>query len=264
MFCTKCGAQVTSGSGKFCTNCGAPVSADSAQPGTPAPASPQSSLPPAAPLAATTAQPLSPTAKIVFALIGVFVFLSIAVMGTCGYFAYRVKQKVEQAKTEYGLDKTYPAVKERDVCSLLSKDEVSEITGVAITDATGSTSECSYASAKNPNVFHDSVAWQGGAMAYKLSAVTTKFNAPGGQGVVKLSGIGDEAWTIGISGQEKDNLERDEKNDQSGAARGIMGIMGYAPLFFRKGDVMVTISITEAQDADAAKKALAMKIASRI
>jgi hypothetical protein len=206
---------------------------------------------------------MSPAVKIVIAVVVVFVFLGIAVMGTCGYFAYRVKQKVDQAKAEYGSDKFTPA-HERDVCSLLSKDEVSEATGVTITQATGSTAECTYASATNPSVFQASVEWEGGAIAYKLSSATANLSGAGGQGIVKLSGIGDEAWTIGFTGKEKQDFGREEKNDESGMLTGMMGIMGRAPLFFRKGDVMVTIAITEAQDADAARKALAMKIASRI
>jgi hypothetical protein len=206
---------------------------------------------------------MSPAVKIVLVAVGVVAFLMIAVMGTCGYFAYRVKQKVEQAKTEYGVGENGTPAHERDVCSLLSKDEVSEATGVSITEATGSTSDCVYASASNPRVFQATVAWQGGAIAYKLSTATTNLSA-GGYGVVKLSGIGDEAWTIGITGKEKADLERDEKKDESGMLKGMMGIMGQAPLIFRKGDVMVTLALTEARDADAARTALATKIASRI
>lgn len=282
MFCTKCGAQVTGGAVKFCTSCGAPLPA-SPSPAQPAAqaggttASPAQPVPPAtAPSApAAGAKPSSPWAKVLIAVLGIFVFLSIAVMGTCAYVGYRMKKKVEEAKAEYGLDKitgsspnssTSP-VAERDVCSLLSKDEVSEITGVAITDVHGSTSQCTYASATNPTVFQDNVTWQGGAMAYKMSVATVKFNAPGGQAIVKLSGIGDEGWTIGMQGKMKEDFDRDAKNDASGMLKAMTGLLGQAPLMFRKGDVMVSLGVSEvtaARDIDEAKKALATKIASRI
>ena len=260
MFCTKCGAQA---SGQFCTSCGAPLSGAPAQTNAAAPASPQTAAPaPGPPPPVTAAKPMSPAVKIILAVVGICVFLMIAVMGTCGYFAYRVKQKVDQAQAEYGSDK-FPRVRERDVCSLLSKDEVSEATGASITEATGSTGECTYASTSNPRVFQATVAWQGGAIAYKLSSAATGLSG-GGQTVIKLSGIGDEAWTIGIAGKEKADLEREQKKDESGMLKGMMSIMGQAPLIFRKGDVMVTLALTEARDADAARTALAMKIASRI
>ena len=280
MFCTKCGAQVTEGSRKFCTSCGAPLSASSSTTGPTAQASGPSAQPssqlassataPSAPAAG--AKPSSPWAKVLIAVLGIFVFLSIAVMGTCAYVGYRMKKKVEEAKAEYGLDKigkmpgssSSSPVPEREVCSLLSKEEVSEITGVTITETHGSTSECTYASATNPMVFQDNVTWQGGAMAYKMSVATVKFNAPGGQAIVKLSGIGDEGWTIGMQGKMKEEFDRDAKNDASGMLKNMMGVLGQAPLMFRKGDVMVSLGVSEARDADEAKKALATKIASRI
>ena len=78
--------------------------------------------------------------------VGILPGSGIAAAGVVTYLAYRVKHKIEEAKTEYGLDKlgklaekasgSSGTVQARDVCSLLSKQEVSEITGVAITDAT--------------------------------------------------------------------------------------------------------------------------------
>jgi len=52
----------------------------------------------------------SPLVKIVLIVVGVFVFLTVAGMVTCGYFAYKAKQKltgmVETAKTTSGSEST--------------------------------------------------------------------------------------------------------------------------------------------------------------
>jgi hypothetical protein len=55
------------------------------------------------------------------------------------------------------------------------------------------------------------------------------------------------------------------KNDKSGMLKGMSNIMGGAPLMFRKGDVMVTVTDLEASgDTGDAKIAIAKKIASRL
>lgn len=281
MFCVKCGAQATEGAVKFCTSCGSPLLA-SANPAGPAAQSSSSvaapSAQPAAPATAPSAppagaQPSSPWIKVLIVVVAFVVFAGAAVIGTGAYIGYRMKKKVQEAKAEYGLDKIgslspnpgASPVQERDVCSLLSKEEVSEITGVTITDAQGSTSQCTYSSATNPTVVQDMVTWQGGAMAFKLQVGTMKITGGGEQALVKLPGIGDEAVTIGLQGKAKEEFKGEGGNDPASLMlKGITNMLGTFPLMFRKGDVAASVGVSEAPDLDEAKKALAKKIASRL
>jgi zinc-ribbon domain len=116
-FCGQCGAPVEE-SVKFCSKCGAkvpdavpPVEAAAATPA--APAQPASQAPPPAPssipvpAAATVAagpKKSSPIVKILLVVVGLFVFIGVAGMGTCVYIGYRAKQKIsamaDQAKKE--------------------------------------------------------------------------------------------------------------------------------------------------------------------
>jgi hypothetical protein len=151
MFCATCGNQLSDANAKFCNSCGAPVAAavamDAGSTPTPSAAPAGAALGPshAAP-AATQKGKSSPWLNLILVVLAFFLVLGIAAAGVVTYLAYRVKHKIEEAKTEYGLDKlgklaekasgSSGTVQARDVCSLLSKQEVSEITGVAITDAT--------------------------------------------------------------------------------------------------------------------------------
>jgi hypothetical protein len=212
--------------------------------------------------------------KIIVGVLAFFVLVCVLALGTCAYIGYRVKKRVEQAKTEYGLDKLpgmpsnpngSPPVQARDVCSLLTKEEVTEITGVTITDAQGTTEKCTYSSATNPTVFTDSVTWQGGTFAFKMAQGTMKLSTAGTPVVTSVPGIGDEAVTMApYQGKDKENFQNDLQKDQSGLLKGMAGMLGQVPLMFRKGDIMATVSVTEAHgDIDEAKKALALKMVSR-
>jgi hypothetical protein len=208
--------------------------------------------------------------KIIVGVLAFFLLIGVLGIATCFYVGYRVKQKVDQAKTEYGLDKigNLPSggAQGRDVCSLLSKEEVSEITGVAISGAEGSKEECAYATAANPEAVQVRVTWQGGTMAFKIAAGVSKMSAGGAPIIQNIPGVGDEAFTMsGMQGKDKESFQRDMKNDKSGMLKGMSNIMGGAPLMFRKGDVMVTVTDLEASgDTGDAKIAIAKKIASRL
>jgi len=122
-FCTKCGSPVEE-SQKFCAKCGAPMAAAVPLAQTPATAGPVESAPvtpkasapatstsPAAPVATVGTAPKksSPFVKILLVVVGIFVFVGVASMGTCIYVAYRAKQKIsamaDQAKKEgYSLE----------------------------------------------------------------------------------------------------------------------------------------------------------------
>lgn len=275
MFCTKCGAQVTNGAAQFCTSCGALFSASpAAGPAEPGAQAGGSAAPPSAqPVAPAGAKSSTVWIKVVIALVAFAALAFAAIIGTGVYIGYRVKNKVQEAKTEYGMDKigslspsaSSSPVAARDVCSLLSKEEVSEITGTTITEAHGTTSECTYASATNPTVVQDNVTWEKGAMAYKIQATAMRMSAGGDKPIVQLSGIGDEAMTIGLEGKVKEDFQGGGKNDPAAMMlKGMADMLGKVPLTFRKGDVMASVGVTEAPDLDEAKKALAKKIASRL
>ncbi len=278
MFCAKCGNQLSDANAKFCNSCGAPVAAAVAMnvgttptpPAVPVVAAPGPS--PAAPVA-TQKGKSSPWLKLILVVLAFFLVLGIAAAGVVTYLAYRVKHKIEEAKTEYGLDKlgklaekaSGPSgtVQARDVWSLLSKQEVSEITGVVITDVHGDTSRCTYASATNEKVVEDTVTWEGGAMSFKMTLASMKV-VGGGQGVVSVPGIGDEAAAISPGDATMRDFKSEAKKDPSGMLQGMTKLLGQPPLMFRKGDVYAAVGVSEAGDLDEAKKALAMKIASRL
>jgi len=133
-FCTGCGSVLDENM-KFCLKCGAQVGA----PAAPAPAAvpPPSVTPVAVPpagaaaIGASAAKAGSPILKIVLIVVGIVVFLGVAGMVTCGYFAYKAKQKftsmVETAKTTSGSEST-PEV------SLEKGDEGSEAETAATVD----------------------------------------------------------------------------------------------------------------------------------
>jgi len=269
MFCAKCGSPLSNANAKFCGSCGAPV-------GAPASAAPPAASSPGASSGAPAAaakQKSSPWIKLIVIVLAFFLVLGIGVAGVITYLAYRVKQKIVEAKTEYGLDKleklgdktsgSSSPVQARDVCSLLSKQEVSEVTGVTITEASGDTSRCTYASATNDKVVEDSVTWEGGAMAFKMTLGSMKM-VGGGQGVVKVPGIGDEAVAISPGDSTMRDFKKEAKTDPTGMLKGMTNVLGQAPLMFRKGDVYASVGVSEAPDLDEAKKELARKIASRL
>jgi zinc-ribbon domain len=275
-FCTQCGTPAASDEVKFCSKCGAalPAPAAAAAPThAPAAPAPPAATPPAAAAAPSAAAPVqaAPVAakssgtfvKVLVAVVGFFVLVGVLGVATCAYIGYKAKQKFEQAKTEYGLGNTGPAAQERDVCSLVTKEEVTQFTGVTITSVTGSTSKCTYSSASNPVVLETDVSWQGGALGLKLGIASLKAMG-GADTVIQVPGIGDEAYTIGLKGKTAEDMQHEAETDQSGTVKGMTHFMAMAPLMFRQGDVMMTIRLTQAADPDAAKQSIAKAAASRL
>jgi hypothetical protein len=286
-FCTQCGTPAANEQVKFCAKCGAALPTPAAAPAEAPPPAPRAPAPPPAPPAASQAvQPVAaappagaakssgPWVKIIVAVLGFFVLMGVLGIATCAYIGYRAKQKIEQAKAEYGLDKlassgTNPGgastANAREVCELLTKEEVGEITATTITEATGNTEKCTYASETNPTVAEVVVTWQGGTMAYKIQAGVSKFGASGAPVMERIPGIGDEAFTMTpLQGKDKESFEHDMKQDPSGMLKGMSNLIGQFPLTFHKGDVMVQVGVTESPDPGEAKKAMASKIASRL
>lgn len=94
-FCTHCGSPAEE-SLKFCPQCGTQLSAP-----TPPVAAAPASTRPAAPVAAgapaaAPAKSGSPILKIILALIGFFVLVSMLGIGACVYVAYKARQKAAQ------------------------------------------------------------------------------------------------------------------------------------------------------------------------
>ena len=142
-FCTNCGAPLGDGAG-FCIKCGTP------RPGAPAPA-PRPMYPPpppayapppqsyaSAPAQTVAARSGSGALKIVLIVVGVLVVLGAIGIFSAVYVAYRVKSKVTQEAARRGVDlsafSSSAGYQGRlpDACSLLTKDEASEIVGVTI------------------------------------------------------------------------------------------------------------------------------------
>ena len=153
-FCTNCGAPLAEGAG-FCIKCGAP------RPGTaPAPPPPQAYAPvpppytPPPPPAYTAPPPYSaPPAygapapapksggsalKIVLIILVVIFVLGAAGVASVAYMAYRVKNRITEEANRRGVDlsafSNSAAYQGRmpDPCSLLTKEEASEIAGLTI------------------------------------------------------------------------------------------------------------------------------------
>jgi hypothetical protein len=99
-FCSKCGAEVPSGS-TFCPTCGAPVGA--VAPAASAPI-PSPAYPPAPPPTTSSGSAL----KIILIIVGVFVLLGIAAAGIVGYGAWRVSRAVRMESNGEGVSVSTP------------------------------------------------------------------------------------------------------------------------------------------------------------
>lgn len=159
-FCTKCGARLNEGQG-FCSGCGAATGASSAaQPSAPAPSAPTTSataVPPAAapPVFAPVAAPAAPAssggstlAKILIAIVAVFVLLGAIGIASVVYIGYRVKKKAHEIGINSAtFEQHAPTMRGVNACRLLPKEDVSQAIGIEIVRAeaaTGSDPGCVY------------------------------------------------------------------------------------------------------------------------
>jgi hypothetical protein len=259
-FCIQCGTPAANDLVKFCSKCGAAMPASApAQAAAPPPAT--APAPPA--VATVAANSSSGWIKVLVGILGFFVVVGALGVGTCVYVGYKAKQKFEQAKTEYGMGNTGPAAQERDVCSLISKEEVAQFAGVPVTRAEGSTTRCTYSSETTPVVLETDVGWEGAKLGLKLGVMALK-NMAGPNTIIQVPGIGDEAYTIGLDAKTAADMQKQAESDQSGMVKGMTHLLAEAPVMFRKGDVMVTVRLMQATDPDTAKKSIAKAIASRL
>ena len=221
-FCINCGTPLAAGAG-FCIKCGAP------RPGAaPAPPPPQAQAPPppayAPPPPAYTAPPAytpppvyaaptppaksgSSAVKIVLIVLAVLFVLGAAGVISVVYMAYRVKNTITQEANRRGVDLSAFSRSEGyrgrmpDPCSLLTKEEASEVVGLTIERTAEHGRTCDYyaqpvsAAEANPGAgpyFSIQVNANGRAqiagMKIALGVVSSGTNA-----VEPISGIGDEA-----------------------------------------------------------------------
>ena len=239
-FCTKCGSPVGDDL-RFCLQCGTPVALPPAAAQGPGPAAPAPVQAAGAAPGAVPAKSGSAAVKIIVGLLAFFALVTLLGIGSCVYVGYRVRKRARELSQTYRFNTTQsatstPAAAARDVCTLVTKEEVGEALGTTMSEAPGGTSSCQYTSSAGSNQALDvHVTWQGGAMALKLS--TTVLKGVGGQGFFQpVAGIGDEAY---------------------------IAPMG-TTLMFRKGDVLVNLQLHMVGDNVEAAKAIAQKIAARL
>lgn len=129
------------------------------------------------------------------------------------------------------------AVPARDVCTLVTKEEVGEALGTTVSEARGGMSRCQYTlSAGNNQALDVSVTWQGAVLALKIARLALKATAGGQEFFQPAAGIGDEAY---------------------------IAPMG-TTLMFRKGNVLVNLQFHMVGNNVEAVQAMARKIAARL
>lgn len=240
-FCTKCGSPVGD-EARFCLQCGTPVASRAAAPQAPAAAISAGVQPAAAASGAAPAKSGSAAVKIIVGVLAFFMLVTLLGIGGCVYVGYRMRKRARELSQTYHLEMTPGATSgraasARDVCSLVTKEEVGEALGTTISEATVGTSSCRYtSSAGNNQALEVRVTWQGGTMAMKVSRMVLKGVAGVQEFFQPVAGIGDEAY---------------------------IAPMG-TTLMFRKGDVLVNMQLHMVGNNVDAAKAIAQKIAAKL
>ena len=221
-FCVSCGNPLADGA-KFCSKCGATQPA--AQP---AAVSVPASAPPASKGSSTAM-------KILIGVLAFFMFLILAVAGSCVYIGYRVKQKAHEFSRSMGGD-AKPYTGRRQPCALLTTGEASAALGqpVASVEQRG-TMSCEYTYGSNARHFDVEYTWQGGGITMGLTRGAMKHVA-GMDTFTTVDGIGDEAYLA----------------------------PGNSALLMRKGDVMVNIDLRESGVSTEAAETMARTIAGHL
>jgi hypothetical protein len=214
-FCVSCGNPLADGA-RFCSKCGA------TQPAAPAaPVAPVSA--PASPVPGSTGS--STAMKILIGILVFFMFLILAVAGSCVYIGYRVKQKAHEFSKSIG-GSTTPYTGRRQPCAMLSTSEAASALGQPVTSVEQrGTMSCDYTYGSSGRHFDIDYTWQGGGITMGIARGAMKHVA-GMDTFTTLEGIGDESYLA----------------------------PGNSSLMMRKGDVLVQIDLREAGiSADAAK-----------
>jgi hypothetical protein len=273
-FCTQCG-KVVDKDVAFCVVCGAKLqTGTSAQ--KPATASETTSLH-AVPGNATPAPPGGALLKVLALVAGALVVVGgLAMIGVI-YAGYQASSKASQiqqhsslgaliktvtavARAESGSTEKQTAASERDVCSLISKAEVTAATGVAVSEATNNEDKdvCTYEPADdNAVIVVVDVKWHNGDLAMRA---LSGFSKQLGQEDIRhpVHGIGDEAYLLGV--------DQDTQNGLDQASQALKGLSSFAtgPLTFRKGEVWVAVTATMSENKAEVEKKIASIVAARI
>jgi hypothetical protein len=219
-FCVSCGNPLADGA-KFCTKCGA------TQPAAQAPAAGAPAVP--------AAKGSSTGMKILIGVLAFFMFLILAVAGSCVYIGYRVKQKAQEFSKSVGGD-AKPYTGKRQPCAMLTTGEASAALGLTVASVEQrGTTICEYSYGSSGQHFDVDYTWQGGGMTMGLTRGAMKHVA-GMDTFTTLEGIGDEAYLA----------------------------PGNSALMMRKGDVMVNIDLRESGVSAQAAENMARKIAGRL
>jgi len=187
------------------------------------------------PAVAPAAKRSSTGMKILIGVLAFFVFLILAVAGSCVYIGYRVKQKAHEFYKSVGGD-ARPYTGKRQPCAMLTTAEASAALGqtVGSVEQRGTTI-CEYSYGSGGQHFDVDYTWQGGGMTMGLTRGAMKHVA-GMDSFTTVEGIGDEAYLA----------------------------PGNSALMMRKGDVMVNIDLRESGVSAEAAENMARKIAGRL
>jgi hypothetical protein len=219
----------------FCTKCGAALGNAAFCTACGTPVAPPTAAP-AAPVQSTPPQGGSNVIKIVLIIGGILAVLILVSMGSCFYIGYRAKKKIEEFAQAPA--STRPYAGKQDACSLIEVSEVSEALGEpaeVVTDSSGS-SICRFKYGADGNNSVDvTVTWKGGAMAMKIMHAAIDASDKN-QAFQRLNGIGDEAYLAAMGGA----------------------------VLMRKGDVMVNINMSSADNKSEAARKIARAIAGRL
>ncbi|HUQ94879.1 MAG TPA: hypothetical protein VM120_24585 [Bryobacteraceae bacterium] len=137
--------------------------------------------------------------KILLICLVVFFLMGIFSLAAVFYIGYRVKNKVEQTAKDNGIDlrdlaTPSPSGRSVDPCSLLSKEEASEILAVSVVRAERTGNDCQFYAEDSTPYFVISTSENGkqqlATMKIVMGGLAGKAGAPS---MEALRGIGDEA-----------------------------------------------------------------------
>jgi hypothetical protein len=171
--------------------------------------------------------------KIILIVLGIFALIGCLLLGSCFYFAYRVKKAAHEFA---GTSKPYTGRKAP--CSFVSAAEAAEALGVPVQAAEAhGANNCDYqVGADGSQHMMVSYTWQGGTSIMKLTHGALTHIAGGMDTFTAVPGLGDEGY-VGPAG---------------------------STVMMRKGDVMVNIDLrTAGLNAEGGKKVAAL-IAERL
>lgn len=271
-FCGECGKSVKEGAA-FCAGCGAKLQgAEQGALEQPGARTPGAAAPPASP------QTSRPKRKfLVYAAGTVVGVLGLAICGAA-YVATRMSGAEKHLASRFNLETILRSVSSprggetedgrskagkssaRDVCGLISKEEMEKITGVNISEMSLNDEKdvCTYAPAENGMLTVTvGVQWQDGALAMRAMPEMSKQLAT--EDIRQpVAGIGDEAYILGVDGETEKQFQQVPQELRAFSS------FTTGPLVFRKGDVMVTISAAFAEKKSDMEKKIAAIVVGRV